>query len=1537
MKKSLLAPMLLYGTLCAQINGTVSVPGTFSTIASVISSLNNQGTSSGVTVNIAAGYSENVIAGGYSLYASGSSSAPIVFRKNGNGSNPLLIAYTGNRTPGSASQDGCLRLIGSDYVTIDGIDIADPNTSNPATMEFGMGLFRQSAYDGCRYNTIRNCNITLSRVNNASGSAPAADGSRGIDIVNALVSSHNSPLTVMSADGSNSFNSVYNNTVNQCNIGISLWGYSDSSPYNLADHGNYISYNTLFNFGGGGIVSASSGIRASAQYDIVVANNLLNNNNGNGANHAATLRGIYLLNSPGAALAVTANTITVNGGGTGSQLSVIENAAGVSGTSNTVQITANLITDCTNMNSVSGIFYGIWNSANAFHVYINANRFINNSTGAASGSTYLIYNSAPVSNLSVSGNTLAFAYNGASAYSGSFYGISNTATNSLAQICNNRFSGLSHQNVTGSGSVYLINNTGQCGNLNINANHASGLVMNHTGAESFVHNASATSNMLSVCNNSFTNYLRTAATGNLYCYYGAASSSLASAHVFTANCFSNITASQGGSGSFYGIYNTEGGSIISPLKTISANTITAVNINGTGSMYGIYAAETGAGGGNSASSIAANLVSDLSFSDGITGLYLAGSTSSSLTMVHSNTINNLSCVTGTATGVLLSGQSGHGMNYFNNRIAGIVANGTVGVAHGLYVSGTGTLNIYNNLAGHISAPNSSGSNRVNGIYLSSSASVNFFYNTILLSGSATNTNTGSNCLYAFTGSTLNLRNNILVNAATPAGTAIAAAYRRSGSGMTNYASSSNNNLFYAGNSGTNNVIFHNGSAYQGLSAFQTYVSPREAASVTQSVSFLGQNSGLPAYLHLNPAVTVPAESGALNLNGITADHDSDIRQGNAAYAGSGTAPDIGADEFELNTAPCSSVFPAVVTLISPTLCAGQGATLISNNYAPGSGMVFQWKVSSSASGPFTNLSGANAVEYVSPPLTSGIYFYQLENACNSNSLSTASIIHSVQVFAIPSSSVTVNPLIACTGQSVNFSGSSNSSTSYFWYGPGGFSSLVQNPSFTVAGQGASGIYAMTAFANGCASPLATLALSVSDLTVNLSASAGVICLGFSATLSVSSIASSYSWSSGPTSASSAVSPSVNTTYSVTITGSTGCVLSRTISVAVVNPTIAAVNAVVCYSSVDGTLSVNTFSNSTVSWFAGPTSTQVLGTGTQYTVNSSSSVTYYAEAASGLVQGCQSPRIPVTLTVTSIPTLSAVAVPATICPGSTCALIAAGAANFSWTSSGSGSQVIVSPTAAAIYTVSGWSQQPCLGSATVAVVLHTIVTVGISPPQVTVCPLEPLSLTASGAVSYTWSTGSIATVVIVYPALNSTFTVTGSGANGCSASSTVAVSTRSLPLVKITPATYTICPGESVLFQVSGALSYTWLPGNFSGTSASFTPYVSSVYNVIGLGVNSCTNVAFGSIVVDECVGGEIKPTEQHVRLYPVPATNFIRINSDEIIRSVVLSDMTGKILLYQLIETSELQIDICGWLPGLYLLDAQLVNGGRSRLKFVVE
>jgi hypothetical protein len=155
-----------------QLAGIKTIPGDYATVASAVTALNTSGVGAGgVTFNVAAGYTETITAT-ISLTATGTAANPVIFEKDPGttGANPLITAYTtGVGTPATAIQDGIWRFVGSDYVTIDGIDVSDnpANTTNPSTMEYGYALYKASTANGCQYVTIKNCVITLNNINNA--------------------------------------------------------------------------------------------------------------------------------------------------------------------------------------------------------------------------------------------------------------------------------------------------------------------------------------------------------------------------------------------------------------------------------------------------------------------------------------------------------------------------------------------------------------------------------------------------------------------------------------------------------------------------------------------------------------------------------------------------------------------------------------------------------------------------------------------------------------------------------------------------------------------------------------------------------------------------------------------------------------------------------------------------------------------------------------------------------------------------------------------------------------------------------------------------------------------------------------------------------------------------------------------------------------------------------------------------------------------------------------------------------------------------
>ncbi|HRE41794.1 MAG TPA: hypothetical protein PLG90_10725 [Ignavibacteria bacterium] len=431
-----------------------------------------------------------------------------------------INAGIGDATPTSASPDGILKIVGADYITINGITFTDGNVTNPQTMEFGVGLFKLNLSDGAQNNTIQNCIFNMQRINNASSTAPMVEGSVGILVINSIPTAATTALVPDIAAGSNSNNRIYSNQINGGNYGIALSGYNAPSPFDRGDTGNDIggisgmTGNSILNFGGAPAASnPSAGVRANFQWGLNVSYNTINNNNGGGVNHPNTLRGIHGQAGTSANVTINNNTIEIHGGATTSQVAAIENAIGSTALSNTVNINNNNVSG-DYLTATSGVFYGIFNSASATNVNINENNVSNMSySGVAltgTGVNYMIYNTGAAPNLFINSNTVnnisrtgttggnliaIFATSGTTqtvkrnsvtnvslsgtGISGFVYGIQTAGSTVIcdSNIVNN----ISISKATGTAALYGIYNFGSPTNENFNYNQINNIQHAGTG------------------------------------------------------------------------------------------------------------------------------------------------------------------------------------------------------------------------------------------------------------------------------------------------------------------------------------------------------------------------------------------------------------------------------------------------------------------------------------------------------------------------------------------------------------------------------------------------------------------------------------------------------------------------------------------------------------------------------------------------------------------------------------------------------------------------------------------------------------------------------------------------------------------------------------------------------------------------------------------------------------------------------------------------------------------------------------------------
>lgn len=673
----------------------------------------------------------------------------------------------------------------------------------------------------------------------------------------------------------------------------------------------------------------------------------------------------------GATVAPVLSGIQVAGAGV---YTISSNSIGSSSTANSIQAGVSATT------TVTSSLYGIYSSATGTPLNITSNT-VSNLRQYSSGTSsllYAIYSTGAATTLNITGNTVTSNTNTA----GALYGIYNSGT--------------------GTGTYTISSNQ-------VSSNTNAGI-----GTSYGIYGGAPTTLVMNT-NNVYSNSM-TGASGILYCMSAGTTQYTLNGNNIYSNGF---TATSGTSSStLYGFY--DGASPTS--ETITNNNIYSLSIAGSNTSAGNLITGIGSNTAAGTKNWSGNLIYSLSFTNSSTG---------------TATVNGISSALSTTITIA------------KNKIYDLSAAGTTSLVSGILVSSTSasaTVNIHNNYIGDLKAP--SGSNgttdvirAINITATTATTSFNVFYNTIYLNASGGTNFTTSGIFHTIsttaTTTALSLSNNIIVNNSTPSGTGLTIAYRRSGglaNNLANYASTSDNNLFYAGTPGATRLIYYDGtSSAQTLSAYKSGVftagtiAPRDANSITENPPFLSTTGSSSNFLHIDPSVATLIESGAVSPSVTTysTDYDGDIRQGSSGYTGTGTAPDIGADEGEFlaakpsitlnsitpNTAQCTATARAISVNVTTPSGTITGVTITFNN--------------GTATGPvaMTNTSGSTwtyTIPAASPANTTVAWSITATNSASLTNTYTGATYQDAQNTGI-TATATATPSSICAGTATSLS------------------------------------------------------------------------------------------------------------------------------------------------------------------------------------------------------------------------------------------------------------------------------------------------------------------------------------------------------------------------------------------------------------------------------------------------------------------------------------------------------------------------------------
>jgi hypothetical protein len=311
---------------------------------------------------------------------------------------------------------------------------------------------------------------------------------------------------------------------------------------------------------------------------------------------------------------------------------------------------------------------------------------------------------------------------------------------------------------------------------------------------------------------------------------------------------------------------------------------------------------------------------------------------------------------------------------------------------------------------------------------------------------------------------------------------------------------------------------------------------------------------------------------------------------------------------------------------------------------------------------------------------------------------------------------------------------------------------------------------------------------------------------------------SYLWSNGSTTRQISIPHPLNgSQYTCEMTSTTQCSVLLTATIALESTHIAPSDITICKGN-SATLTANGANSYT--WSNG------LGTGATVTVAPINTTLYVVTGIS--TSGCVGTGT-AHVSVNELPSVTVLS--QSICYAQSTSLDAIGANSYNWDGGIVNNQPFT-PTVTKTYNVTGTDLNGCKNSATASVTVIPLPTIVTS--VATICVGGATTLTASGAVSYSWS-DAISNGAFVSPTKTQLYTVTGTDSKSCSntASTTVTVN----PLPTITAVLPTICVGQTTVLLATGASSYIW-DGGITNAIA-FTPSATKIYNVTGTDNKGC--------------------------------------------------------------------------------------------------
>gem|GEM_PF-6738268 len=553
-----------------------------------------------------------------------------------------------------------------------------------------------------------------------------------------------------------------------------------------------------------------------------------------------------------------------------------------------------------------------------------------------------------------------------------------------------------------------------------------------------------------------------------------------------------------------------------------------------------------------------------------------------------------------------------------------------------------------------------------------------------------------------------------------------------------------------------------------------------------------------------------------------------------------------------------------------SVCLGTSSTLSITGCNLNCATQWQWY-----EGSCGGLAVGTGTSITLSPTTTTTYFARGEGGCVTTPGACASF--TVTVNALPTANAISNSPI-CFGETINLDEIAGDAVSWQWNGPDGFSSTLKNPAIPNAPLTAQGTYNVTITDGHACTATATVSVTVNLLPFLEFDNNSPICEGDNLSF-VESGGQAISWSwTGPAGFNSSsqnpvipnATPTNSGTYFITITDVNGCTQNSSIE-ATVQPAPNVVlnsNSPVC---VGNDLNLTETGGEAVSWsWTGPAGFSSTAQNPVIpNVTSLDAGTYFVNTTNA--NGCTK-QAPINVIVNPIPDANATG-NSPVCFGETINLdeTAGDAVSWQWDGPDGFSSSLKNPaipnaplTAQGTYNVTITDGNSCtaIDAVSVTVNLLPILEIDNNSP---ICEGESLSFSETGgqAVSWSWtgpfgfnSSNQNPGIFSAIPFNSGTYSLTITGANGCTQSSTIEAVVNPAPKVVVTNNS-PVCENLDLQLFESGneAVSWSWSgPNGFSSseqnsTISNATLANSGTYEVFVTDAIGCTNRGSADVTI----------------------------------------------------------------------------------------